>query len=162
MTEAEKIVDQLERSFRGDPWYGASVLATLDGVGAAAAAAYPIRGAHSIWELVRHMTGWKREVLSRLRGHAAGAPPEGDWPAQPAKPAESAWHDDVAAMVKAHEALVAEVKKSTPGHLHQAVVDERNPAAGTGLAQWQTLHGIVQHDVYHLGQISLLRKALGA
>lgn len=162
MTEGERIIDQLERSFRGDPWYGSSVMAVLEGVSAPSAAAYPIRNAHSIWELVLHMTGWKREVLARLKGAPAGDPPEGDWPAQPGHPAEAAWRGAVAAMKAAHEALVAEVKHATAGHLDAAVRDERSPSLGTGLTQWQTLHGIVQHDVYHLGQISLLRKALGA
>ena len=65
-------------------------------------------------------------------------------------------------MTKAHEALVEGVRRATPGHLHAPVRDERSRPLGTGLTQWQTLHGIIQHDVYHLGQISLLRKAIGA
>lgn len=162
MTEAERIVDQLERSYRGDPWYGSSVLALLDGLSAEAAARHPIPGAHSVWELVRHMTAWKQEVLSRFMGHSAGTPADGDWPDQPAVASERAWRADLAAMTKAHESLVAAVRHASAGHLHQPVVDERNRAAGPGLSQWQTLHGIVQHDVYHLGQISLLRKALGS
>lgn len=162
MTEGEKIVDQLERSFRGDPWYGSSVTAVLEGLRAGDAARHPVPGAHSIWEIVRHMTGWKREVLARLRGNPAGEPVDGDWPAQPAQPSEAAWRDQVGEMVSAHEALVAEVRKATPAQLHHPVLDTRDREAGAGLTQWQTLHGIVQHDVYHLGQISLLRKALGA
>jgi uncharacterized damage-inducible protein DinB len=162
MTEAEKIVDQLERSFRGDPWYGSSVTVVLEGVTATTAASHPIGGAHSIWELVLHLTGWKREVLSRLNGQPAGDPPGGDWPAQPAHPTEAAWRSAVAALTAAHDALVAAVRHATPAHLHAAVRDERNRALGAGLTQWQTLHGLVQHDVYHLGQISLLRNAARA
>lgn len=161
MTEADKIVDQLERAYRGDPWFGSSVLSILDGLPAAAAARSPIAGAHSIWELVRHMTAWKGEVLARLRGEPAGTPAEGDWPAPPSAATEEAWRDELARMTRVHEHLVALVRRSSPAQLHHPVRDERNRESGTGLTQWQTLHGIVQHDAYHLGQISLLRKALG-
>lgn len=162
MTEADKLVDQLERSFRGDPWYGSSVLTALEGLSAAQAARYPVAGAHSIWELVIHMRAWKGEVLSRFQGHPAGTPSEGDWPDQPAAPTDALWRDEVARLVRVHEGLVDAVRRSTAAHLNEGVVDQRNREAGTGLAQWQTVHGIVQHDVYHLGQISLLRKAAGA
>lgn len=162
MTEGEKIVDQLERSFRGDPWFGSSLTVVLEGVSATTAASYPIPGAHSIWELVLHVTGWKREVLARLEGGLAGEPDAGDWPAQPSRPTEALWREAMARMTEAHEALVAGVRRATPGHLHTTVRDERSRPLGTGLTQWQTLHGIVQHDVYHLGQISLLRKVIGA
>ncbi len=161
MTEGERIVDQLERSFRGDPWFGSSVTGVLAGVSAAVAAGHPIAGAHSIWELVLHMTGWKQEVRSRLEGGLAGEPVPGDWPAQPQQPTESAWREAVAGMTAAHVALVGSVRGASPGALDAAVRDERSRPLGTGLTQWQTLHGIIQHDVYHLGQISLLRKASG-
>lgn len=162
MTEGDRIIDQLERTFQGDPWYGSSVTAVLAGVTASTAAAYPIAGAHSIWELVLHLTGWKKEVLARLKGGLAGEPPEGDWPAQPRQPTEAAWQATLAALEAAHEALAAGVKKATAADLNGPVRDERNRPLGTGLAQWQTLYGIIQHDVYHLGQISLLRKVIGA
>ena len=159
MTEAERIADQLERSFRGDPWYGASVVSVLDGVTAEEALAHPIAGAHSIWELVLHVTGWKREVLARFRGATAGEPPDGDWPAPKGRD-EAAWRAALAALSAAHEDLLAAVTKSGDAHLDSPVRDERNRELGTGLAQWQTLHGVLQHDIYHLGQIALLRKAL--
>lgn len=161
MTEVDRLLDQLERVFRGDPWYGDSVLGVVQSIGAREALAHPVPGVHSIWELVLHVTGWKREVLRRFQGAAAGAPPEGDWPPLPGH-ADAAWRGTVAALTAAHEDLLAALRSSPPGHLDSPVRDLRNRELGTGLAQWQTLHGVLQHDVYHLGQIALLRKALTA
>lgn len=162
MTEVDRIVDQLERAFQGDPWYGSSVIATLAGVSPETAAAFPVRGAHSIWELVLHMTGWKNEVRARLGGALAGEPPAGDWPSQPKRPTAAAWAAALADLQHAHDHLVSAVRRTSGAHLNGSVRDERSRPLGTGLTHWQTLHGIIQHDVYHLGQISLLRKAIGA
>ena len=74
MRQAERIVDQMERAFRGSPWYGPAAQRVLGGVTAAQASARPIAGAHSIWELVLHMTGWKVEAARswRRRGSSSG------------------------------------------------------------------------------------------
>ena len=66
MSEIDRIIDQLEREHAGDPWHGSPLSAILDGITAGDAALKPLAGAHSIWELVLHMTAWKREVRRRL------------------------------------------------------------------------------------------------
>ena len=81
MGEVEQLADLVERVVEGDPWHGPTVVALLDGMPARDAAAHVVPGAHSIWELVLHMTGWAREVQARLTGEAAGEPAGGDWPA---------------------------------------------------------------------------------
>lgn len=161
MTEAERLVDQLERAFRGDPWYGASVRSVLDGVDAQAARAHPLPGGHSIWELVLHMTGWKREVRARLGGATAAEPHGGDWPPLPGRD-ETAWRRSLEALTVAHDELVEAVRRATDEELDRAVRDERDRPLGTGFTQWQTLHGVLQHDIYHLGQIALLKKTLAS
>lgn len=159
-SEAERLTDQLTRAFDGDPWYGAPLLKILEGVDAAQASRRPIPGAHTIWELVLHLAAWKSEVLARLRGRPAQEPDEGDWPT-PAGDDEAAWRAALARLRTVHAALVREVAVAPDGRLDAAVQDARNPPLGTGLTQWQTLHGVIQHDVYHTGQISLLKKAVG-
>ena len=59
MTETERIRDQLRRAFEGDAWHGPGVLELLENVTASQAAARPIAGAHSIWELVVHIQAWE-------------------------------------------------------------------------------------------------------
>ncbi len=70
MREVEQLADLVERVVEGDPWHGPTVVALLDGMPARDAAAHVVPGAHSIWELVLHMTGWTREVQARLDGEA--------------------------------------------------------------------------------------------
>lgn len=159
MDEREHIIDQLQREFESDPWHGPALASILTGITAAQAFERVVPQAHSIWELVLHMTGWKREVTRRLQGHEAGEPEAGDWP-MPAEPTESAWTAVKNDLARVHRTLVEEIRKLPPGKLHEPVKDFRDNALGTGLTVYQTLYGIVQHDVYHAGQISLLKRAL--
>lgn len=159
MTEIARIVDQLEREHDGDPWHGSPLEAILEGIDAAAAAARPIPTAHSIWELVLHMTGWKNEAARRLAGAVACMPVEGDWP-DVGEPTEARWKEAIARLESAHQALIAAVKTLPEDKLYEPTNDTRSGPLGTGVSYYVLLHGIVQHDVYHAGQIALLKKAV--
>ncbi len=159
MTEIDRIIDQLEREYDGDPWHGSPLTSILEGVTAEKAAAKPAAGAHSIWELVLHMTAWKGEVRRRLSGAPASDPEEGDWPAAgPQTPAR--WSDALARLKAAHDALIAAIRQLPENGLFESTNDPRNRPLGTGVSYYVLLHGIVQHDVYHSGQIAILKKAL--
>src|SRR5208282_4382207 len=69
-SESARIADQLRRAFDGEAWHGDSLFEILEGVTAARAAARPIAGAHTIWELVLHVAAWDGAVLRRLGGAA--------------------------------------------------------------------------------------------
>jgi uncharacterized damage-inducible protein DinB len=161
MNDIEAILDELERGFAGDPWHGDSLMKILDGVDAAGAARRRLPQAHTIWELVLHITGWKREVAARMRGKPAGEPDAGDWPAAPGVNAAdaTAWRRTLDEFGAAHRELIAAVRDLDPARLRTPVIDPRNRELGTGMTHAATLHGIAQHDAYHAGQISLLKKA---
>jgi len=161
MCEAERLADLVERVVEGDPWHGSNVVAVLDGISAEDAAARVVPGAHSIWELVLHMTGWTREVHSRLTGAPAGEPAAGDWPAVPVV-TPAAWRAAVAALVESHRALAAAIRAADDRWLAAPVVDYRDAASGTGLSRYLTLHGLVHHTTYHAGQIALVKRAIAA
>lgn len=74
------IVDQLHRSLEGDSWQGASIREVLEGVTVIEAAAHPVPGAHSMWELLYHVTAWVRAVHSRVLGRVSELEGEADWP----------------------------------------------------------------------------------
>jgi len=158
-TEAALVADLLERVTSGDAWHGDNVEQLLDGLSAADAARHPVAGAHSIWELVLHMTGWAEEVRARLLGAEAGEPTAGDWPEPPGARAD-AWARTRARLMASHQALAATVRTFSDDALNAPVRDSRNRAAGTGLSRYLTVHGLVHHTVYHAGQIALLRRAL--
>ena len=158
MTERERVLDMLARVHSGDAWHGPSVMASLEGIDAARASAHPLTNGHSIWEMVLHVIAWRREVAARLRGKEPTTPADGDWPA--AGTGEHAWADTKAALETSHRDLVAAVSALTDGALEQPVGPSRDAAVGAGVSVGIMLHGIVQHDVYHAGQMALLAKAL--
>jgi uncharacterized damage-inducible protein DinB len=157
MNEISRIVDQLEREHSGEPWHGSPLQRILHGVNHTQAAAKPIAGAHSIWELVLHIAAWKNETRHRLSGAPSGEPQEGDWPA-PADATPSNWREAVERLELSHRLLVSAVRDLPEPKLFEPTNDPRH-ANGMAATYYELLHGIVQHDVYHAGQIAILKKA---
>lgn len=145
------ILSQLRASHDGEPWYGSPRMQFLRGLSPDRAAAHPIAGAHSIWELVLHVTGWTREVHQRLRGNAPGEPAAGDWP-QPGDTSGPAWHAALVDLDDAHDAVVRHVATLSDEDLARPV--------GNGVSVGEMLVGLAQHDAYHSGQLALLRRTL--
>lgn len=152
MNEIIRIRDQLDRALRGDAWHGPAILEVLRPVDAAIAAHRPIPTAHTIWEIVLHLTASVDLVVSRLGGEPRDLTPEEDWPQQPAKPDDEAWCAAVAALEQAHGRLFAAMEQVDDARLDEPIV----PGFTTVYLQ---LHGTVQHDLYHGGQIVLLARA---
>ena len=154
MREVERIADQLQRAHEGGAWHGPAVDELLKGVTAAQAAARHVEGAHSIWELVAHVEAWERAILRRLGGDAAQIyQTEEDWSAL-SEASEEAW---AAARRKLAETYVA-LREAVLG-LDDADLDE--PVLPNMSTRYVSLHGAVQHTLYHAGQIAVVRKALG-
>ena len=158
-TEITRIVDELDREHAGDAWHGTPLRQILSEVDHTQAAARPYEGAHTIWQLVLHITAWKNEVRRRIGGAPAGLPAEGDWPVPP-KPSAQAWREAVAALEEAHRALVSAVQRLPEATLFTPTNDPRERETGQGVTHYVLLHGIAQHDVYHSGQIAFAKKAL--
>jgi uncharacterized damage-inducible protein DinB len=154
MSQVESLADQLERSFRGGAWHGPAVAETLAGVEEATAAARPLLGAHSIWEIVHHLTVWNDVPRRRLDGEGLqNLPAERDWP--PVRDVSAgAWQAALTALEDSHAALRARVQD-----LADAQLDD--PVTGSDSTVRGMLFGVLQHNAYHAGQITLLRKAPG-
>jgi uncharacterized damage-inducible protein DinB len=159
MNEAITLADQAARIRAGDPWYGDPITRVLEGVSARDAAAHPIPGAHSIWELALHLTTWVKEVQRRMESGIWREPEEGDWP-EPPDPTEPNWQAALQRLSAAHTSLEATVRQLSAAQLDEQIGTERNRSLGTGVTRRETIHGILQHDAYHLGQIALLKRAL--
>ena len=153
-TELARIDEQLRLSFEGGAWHGPAVLEAVDGVGAEAASTRPIATAHSIWEIVVHLGGTYGLVLRRLRGDGRQLTPEEDWPAVVSTTAES-WRDVVRVLHGLNEELRRAVRGFSAERLDVPLVAE---APYTAYAQFI---GVTQHNLYHAGQLALLKKALG-
>ena len=158
-SEIERIVDQLRREHEGDPWHGSPLRTILHGITHTHAAAKPIAAGHSIWELVLHITAWKGEVRRRLSGAPAGEPQEGDWPAV-GDPTPERWRAALERLESVHRDLLSGIRTLPEQQLFSPSNDLRDRETGAGVSYYVLLHGVVQHDVYHSGQIALLKKAL--
>jgi uncharacterized damage-inducible protein DinB len=158
MRETERLRREVLSTLSGDPWYGSSVLHILEGMRAGAAAAHPIAGAHSVWELVLHTTAWTRETTRRVNGGGDRPPVEGDYPPV-LEHTDAAWARALDELRTAHQELAAALIAVDDAVLAQQVgsqVDaDRQP-----VTVHRTVTGVLQHDAYHAGQIALLKKLL--
>jgi uncharacterized damage-inducible protein DinB len=156
ITEVDRIRDQFRRAFEGEAWHGPSVLALLDGVTAQQAAAYPIPGAHSIWELTLHIAAWERACLQRLKGDPAQLTDAEDW--EPVNDtSDAAWEQTKQQLIDNHRELLEAIASLDESRLNEPIMTHPNiPFSSV----YVTLHGGVQHDLYHAGQIAMLKKAL--
>ena len=155
MSEIARILDQMDRAFEGDAWHGPPVKTLIDGLTAEDASKHPIAGAHSIWELVHHITAWNTIVHEELGGASAQITAEVDWP--PVwDTTEVEWRR---AVQKLYDARAR--SRQTVERLRDGQLDER-PSQRTNNSRYVMLHGIVQHDLYHAGQIAVLKKAIRA
>ncbi len=151
-SEINRIVDQMERAFEGDAWHGPSLSDILSGVSAEVAAACPIAGAHSIREIVDHTTVWQRTVRERLEGQPIRSlPDEEDWPSA-GEASEESWAAAVAKLRLEYERLRAEARRWCGRDLNERTEGQRYTV-------YEMLHGVVQHNLYHAGQIALLARA---
>ena len=156
MSEVERIADQFRRAFDGQAWHGPSVLSILDGITAEQAAAHPIPGAHSIWELTLHIAAWEGACERRLRGDPAQLSDEEDW-TKVEDSSEKAWSDAKKGLVASHQALLNAIAALDGSRLDEPIIKDSTTQFSS---VYVTLHGGVQHDLYHAGQIALLKKAL--
>jgi len=157
-SDFDALRDDLRKVYDGEPWHGSSIRDVLKGVDANTAALRSIPSAHTIWELVLHMTGWTREVASRVRGADAKSPPE-DWPAPRTDGGVAAWRSAQDELAAAHKHLEKAVDSLKPEDLVRWIGDQRDPALGTGLTVGTVIRGLMQHHTYHQGQIALLKRA---
>ena len=153
MSEAARIADQLRRAFAGEAWHGDSLFEILEGVTAARASARPIKNAHTIWELVLHIAAWDDAVLRRFGGVAVTLSDAQNFPPV-TDVSETAWRKALAEVRRVHEELVGAVSV-----LPESRLDEKVPGKeGAHYTFYYMLHGVVQHELYHAGQIALLKK----
>jgi len=151
--DLEIVADQIRRAFWGESWHGPSVREVLTGVSAEDAAAHPVADAHSIWEIVLHMTSGYRLVLGRVRGMATQLAPEEAWPPV-AEVSSDAWSETLHTLEELNQQLQNAVRAFPVERLSQEL--------GSEYSAYTQFLGAPQHDLYHAGQIVVLKKAVSA
>jgi uncharacterized damage-inducible protein DinB len=153
MSETAHIADQLRRAFYGGAWHGDSLFEILTGVTAAQAAARPIKNAHSIWELVLHIGAWDSAVRRRMTGVAVALSDGENFPPV-TDTSDAAWGRTLEEVRRVHDELTAAVT-------HFPEESLAKPVPGKHGAHYNfayMLDGLAQHELYHAGQIALLKK----
>lgn len=155
MREIDRILDQMDRAFSGDAWHGPSLMSLIEGFSAEDASKHAVPGAHSVWELVHHLASWYAIVLHRLQGESVEMTAERDWP--PVwEVSETAWKRALDNLSESRTRLRAGVSRLRDDQLD--LMDQQT--SGSNTSRYIVLHGVIQHDLYHAGQIAILKKAL--
>jgi len=158
----DRRLDEILRMLRPEPgtklWYGgASPVGSLRGMSAATASWKPSPKRHSIWELMLHIAYWEYAVRRVLEDLPSGGFPRtsADWPTVPDPGSEMLWREDRALLRSEHDAIAEAIKRFDTHRL-----DELTRKGGSF---WfiDLMHGVVMHNVYHTGQIQLLKRLHG-
>jgi len=153
MAEKKRTLELLDRAYRAKAWHGPALLETLDGVDASMAAKRVVKGAHTIWELVDHLGSWNAIVAERLAGKTPQVTPDMNFPRTPS-PTAAAWKKSLARLAASQRKFRAAVAKFPESQLGRI-----RPGTKTS---WNVLiHGQMQHQLYHAGQIAMLRRGMG-
>jgi uncharacterized damage-inducible protein DinB len=151
MSETKRFFSELKSIYYANAWHGPALKEVLAGVTAAQAATKPITNGHSIWELILHIIGWNGVFLLALAGKSVTAPEQGDFPAVN-DTSEEAWQKLLGQLDQDYEKLLNAVSSLTEEQLNQK-------ALGKDYNLRLMLRGTINHNIYHTGQIALLKKA---
>ncbi len=150
MSEITRILNHYDGVLNGSPWHGNPIWQILDGISPETAAARPPNGSHTIWEIVMHMTFWEGVGSERLAGQRAGLVDELNFPAMPA-PSDKNWQQTLDQFRASNQQFRAALAQLDPARLDDLT------AAGKR-TYYNEAHGVIEHDIYHAGQIALFRK----
>ena len=153
MSETARLADQIRRAFEGEAWHGDSVLEILEDIDAKTAAAKPVPNAHSIWEILLHIAAWDGAIIRRAHGKVVKLSDAENFPAV-ADHRETAWQAAISKVKSKHEELVKTVAAFPDSRLEEQVPGKTESYYNF----YYMFSGIVQHELYHAGQIVLLKK----
>jgi hypothetical protein len=145
-----KIIDQ---SYDHIAWHGTNLRGSVRGLTLEEAAWRPSPGRHNIWENMVHAAYWKYTVRRRLLKEKRGsfALKGSNWFIRPETLTEEAWRTDVRLLEDTHRSLRQAIQELSPARLYEI-------PAGKKIANAAVIYGIASHDVYHAGQIQLLKR----
>jgi hypothetical protein len=155
MNEVQQLLTIIDQGYDRKSWHGTNLRGSIRGLSVAQAAWRPARNRHNIWEIVVHAAYWKYAVTRRFSDAPRGSFPlkGSNWFKRPegTNATESAWRADVVILESTHKALRSEVARLVPDDL-----GKRPPRSK--VTNFDLLAGIAAHDLYHAGQIQLLKR----
>jgi hypothetical protein len=153
MDEIQQLLSIIDAAYNRPSWHGTNLRGSLRGVSPRQAAWRPGRDRHNIWEIVVHAAYWKYIARRRLLGESRGSFPlkGSNWFRRPAEESAASWRSDVALLDETHRSLRAAVANLSPSDLSHT-------PRGSKVSNLALLSGIAAHDLYHAGQIQLLKR----
>jgi hypothetical protein len=155
MTPTSLLLEILDQAFDQKGWHGTTLRGSLRGLTPAEALWRPAPGRHNVWELTLHTAYWKYAVRRRLAGEAMGSfeRKPSDWPDVPEPADAKAWKQDVRLLESEHRKLRETVASLKPAQL--ALLSPRGVWTNA-----EEIHGVAAHDLYHTGQIQLIKRLM--
>jgi hypothetical protein len=153
----ELLLEIMDQAFDRRGWHGTTLRGALRGVTPAQALWRPGHDRHNVWELTIHAAYWKYAVRRRLAGEAAGSfeRKPSNWPDIPDPPDLRAWKRDIGLLEAEHGKL-----RQVVAGLSAADLERRSPKGVWTYAE--EIHGVAAHDLYHTGQIQLIKRLMPA
>jgi uncharacterized damage-inducible protein DinB len=150
MKETQQITKLFEDLYDGDPWIDVTILGVLKNVSPQQAAKKIAPGRNSIWQIVNHIISWRENVLLRVQGNVINTP-NNNYFIEIADISETAWQQSLERLQNSQQQWITFLK-----HFDESDFDKIYPS--NKMSYYEHIHGIIQHDAYHLGQIVLLTK----
>lgn len=149
-TETSRIINMLQNTYNGAAWHGASVMEILNNI-SSRQAFQSSEDIHRICELVQHITAWRIFAIKRLEGDRYYEISQNENWKEFAIQNESAWEEIKNELAESQRDLIAVLEKMNDDLLKEEV-------EGKAYDYYTLIHGVIQHDLYHLGEIALLAK----
>jgi DinB superfamily len=153
MSETDWLLDVIDRAYRRRSWHGTNLRGSLRGLTTAEASWRPTPARHNIWEIVVHAAYWKYAVWRRLTRQPKGSFPlkGSNWFRRSDPTNANLWREDVVLLDRMHRRLREGIGKLSENDLHRL-------APGGSVTTFELVAGIAAHDLYHAGQIQLLKR----
>lgn len=152
MSENQRISSLYQSIYNGNPWLEVTLAHTLENLTAEQAYRKINPNLNTIWEIVNHLIQWRRNILLRMQGETI-VTPDHNYFVPVLDPSEAAWEQSLQSLAKTQDSWNAFFEDFDDADLAKIYINN-------GHTFYEHIHGIIQHDVYHLGQIVILKKLL--
>jgi hypothetical protein len=155
MNGTDVLLGVIDDAYSGKSWQGSNLKGSIRGLSTKEAAWRPGFDRHNIWELVMHAAYWKYSVKRRLLNEKRGSFPfkGSNWFVRPQEWTDAAWKTDLRLLDALHHCLRRAVASLDP-----SILDKTIPGGKYSYAK--IVYGVAAHDVYHTGQINLIKRLM--
>lgn len=151
MSETKRIQKLFNDLYHGSPWIDVTINGTLETITAQQASARPVANSNSIWEIVNHIISWRLNVLQRVQGKVIETPSH-NYFTTIKDTTDAEWANTLQELKDSHQKWVSFLNTFNEKDFEKIYpINE--------MTYYEHIHGIIQHDAYHLGQVTLLAKA---